>query len=562
MTHWKLYGMADRMRSAPQVSRAFAGAAALAVLLITATSGAAALSKHQTTRASLASSTLNYTRVGSDYTGFGPVRQGNGDVALVNSLIFSNLVKVAPNEKTIVPDLATSWTISPNARVFTFKLRHGVTWSDGSPFTSADVVFTINEACQFGPSPYIGYTPILWWDAVGCTSIQGTQKTLSSVQALGSYEVKVTIAKPDAQWVRGLTDAVYSIVPQHILQGATAKTISTLKFTMSDPVGTGPYVLTKQVFGQYDIFTANPHYFMGEPKIQRIIEHQNLSDATEVAECESGELQLCLDMGATDYAGLSQHHNLVAAYVPTTEMEELEFRTQNPQVSNYLVRQAIIYAVDWPAVFKAVTGGHGTLLHTVLGFDQNAPGLNPYSYNPTKAKQLLQEAHFNFSQSLQFPYSPTADPTWSTMVPAIASYLEAVGINVVQDPESETAWAAQIDGPTPNFAITVNSGGAYGLGPYETAPLVTPCDDPPVLPGFKSCHMASLYAQYQSTNNPAKAKAIAAQIGQIWNTQVPVWQMWQIDNVDAWSPKLGGSFHIFANDRDSFFNIWNWTLSS
>lgn len=534
----------------------------LALPLISVASGVASASASKTTvHASAAGATLNYARIGSDYTGFGPVRQGNGDVALVNSLIFSNLVKVAPDEKTVVPDLATSWTISPNARVFTFNLRQGVTWSDGKPFTSADVVFTINEACQFGPSPYIGYTPVLWWDAVGCSSIQGTDKTLSSVRALGKYKVRVTIAKPDAEWVRGLTDAVYSIVPEHILQGATAKTITTLPFTTSHPVGTGPYVLTKQVFNQYDIFTANPHYFMGAPKIKRIIEHQNLSDATELAECETGELQLCFDLGSTDYATLSKHKNLVAKFEPSVAMEELEFRTQNPQVSNKLVREAFIYAINWPALLKAVTDGHGTLLHTVFGFNQNDKQLNHYAYDPAKAKQLLQQANFDFSQPVQFPYAPTADASWTTMAPAIASYLEAVGIDVVLDPESESAWAAQIDGPTSNFAITLNAGGAFGLGPYETADLVTPCTDPPVLPGYKDCHMTSLYSAYQAATNVKTAAHIADEIGRIWNTQVPIWNMWSIDYLDAWSPKLGGSFHIFANDRDSFFNIWNWTLS-
>src|SRR5579864_3247779 len=67
--------------------------------------------------------TLIMTRISTNEPGFGPTRQAGGNDALVNSLIFSNLVKVAPNEKTILPDLATHWTMSPNARVFTFFLR-------------------------------------------------------------------------------------------------------------------------------------------------------------------------------------------------------------------------------------------------------------------------------------------------------------------------------------------------------------------------------------------------------------------------------------------------------
>jgi peptide/nickel transport system substrate-binding protein len=504
--------------------------------------------------------TLIMTRISSNTTGFGPVRQDTGNDALVNSLIFSNLVKIAPDEKTILPDLATHWTMNSNATVYTFNLRKGVTWSDGTPFTAADVAFTITQAAQLGATPYIGYTPAEWWLVKGATAIAGTTKPLAGVKAIGDSEVQITLAAPDASFVRGLTDAVYSILPQHLLASATAKTISTLPFTTKSPVGTGPYVLTADVPNQYLEFTANPNYFGGVPKIKTVFFKLNVSDASAVAQLESGEMNLVLDLAPSDAAQLDKAHGIVAKFYPSVAAEFLQFRTDNPQVSNYLVREAIYYAVDRRSMLKDLFANEGQVVWTFPGFNQNAPGLNRYPYDPAKAEQLLKEANFDFSKPLQLLYIPGAsgDPLWDQMAPVIQKYLKAVGINAVLDPLSATAWTTVVTSAKPDYALTLQSGGSAGLGPTHSS-IFFNCKDP--LDSFyANCALTNLYAKALTESNAAQQAATYNQAALIINKNVPFATLWLNDNLDANASKLGGTFAIYSNDRDSLFNVEGWTL--
>ncbi|MEI6039565.1 MAG: ABC transporter substrate-binding protein, partial [Actinomycetes bacterium] len=128
----------------------------LAVSLTAIPAQAATTSSKTSAKSAMASAVKNpvvlrMTRLGDISQAFGPTRNSSGSDHLLNALIFSNLVKVAPDEKTILPDLATSWVASADASEFTFTLAQGVKWSDGKPFTAADVISTISMACHFGP---------------------------------------------------------------------------------------------------------------------------------------------------------------------------------------------------------------------------------------------------------------------------------------------------------------------------------------------------------------------------------------------------------------------------
>src|SRR4030081_1255257 len=128
-----------------------------ALLLLSFSAGAAPLAAAQTPP-----STLTFTRL-SDLTPIcPPVHQTDGNQHIIYSLIYSNLVKVAADERTILPDLADSWEVSPDASQFTFHLHPGVTWSDGQPFSAKDVAFTIAQAAQFGAKVYKGYAIPNW----------------------------------------------------------------------------------------------------------------------------------------------------------------------------------------------------------------------------------------------------------------------------------------------------------------------------------------------------------------------------------------------------------------
>lgn len=501
--------------------------------------------------------TLTLTRISDDTAGFGPVRQSTGNDAMINSLIFSNLVKIAPDEKTVVPDLADRWTVSKDAKVFTFFLHKGVKWSDGQPFTAKDVVFTITQAAQLGPSPYIGYQPTEWRQVLGADKIVGTTKPLAGVKAIGDYTVRLTLAQPNAVFVRNLTDAVYAIVPQHLLASATAKTIVTMPFTTSKPVGTGPYILQKYVPNQYVEFKANPDYFRGPAKIQTVFFKLNVKPETAVAQLESGELQFALDLNPNDAPRVQGLKSVKSEFVASPAAEFLQFRTDDPQASDPRVRQAIYYAVDRRQMLKNLVGGHGVIRWTMPGFDQTEPSLNRYPYDPAKAKQLLKAANFDFSKPFQLLYAPDADPLWQQMGPVVQKYLKDVGMNVQLQPVDAAGWTSALVNQKPTFPLTLQSGGSMGLLPDRSS-IYFNCKTP-LQTFYANCNLDALYAKARGQADPAQAAKTYAQVAKILNQQLPYATLWMTENLDAYTKKLSG-VKIYSNDRDTLFGITSWTL--
>jgi peptide/nickel transport system substrate-binding protein len=507
-----------------------------------------------------AATKLTFTRLSDNTPTFGPTSQSTGNDAITNSLILSNLVKVAPDEKTIVPDLAEKWDESEDAKTFTFHLRQGVKWSDGQPFSADDVVFTINQAARFGPTAYIGYVPTQWFQIKGAESVAGTTKDVAGVKALDPNTVEITLEKPNAEYIRNLTDAVYSIVPRHILKDTTDKTIKTAEWTKSNPVGTGPYTIEKYVPNQYIQFKANPDYFGGAPKIPTLFFKLGVKPETAVAQVESGELELVLGFNPTDEDRLKRIDGLKVEYVVSPAAQFLQFRVDNPQVKDKRVRQAIYYAVDRRAMLQNLFGGNGKVLSTLPGFNQEDPELNQYPHDPAKAKQLLTEAGFDFKAPLKLLYSPDIDPFWKQMAPVIQQNLKDVGINAQLDPVDAAAWSAKLADKKPSFAMTLNSGGAMGLSPDRSS-IYFNCKQP-LSTYYANCALDELYIKARSSTDEAVRAPDYAQIAKILNEDVPNLALWQTSSLDAYTTRLGGTFKIFSNDRDTFFDVANWTLSA
>lgn len=501
---------------------------------------------------------LTFTRLGDNTPTFGPTSQNTGNDAITNSLILSNLVKVAPDEKTIVPDLAEKWEASPDAKTFTFTLRQGVKWSDGEPFDADDVVFTLTQAAHFGPTAYIGYVPTQWFQVKGAADAAGTTDPIEGVKALDPNTVEITLDKPNAEFIRNLTDAVYSIVPEHVLKDTTDKTIKSAEFTKTNPVGTGPYTIEKYVSNQYIQFKANPEYFGGAPKIGTLFFKLAVKPETAVAQMESGELDFVLGFNPTDEGRLKKVDGLKVEYVVSPAAQFLQFRVDNPQVADKRVRQAVYYAIDRRAMLQNLFGGNGEVLVTLPGFKQDDPNLNQYEHDPAKAKQLLTEAGFDFKQPLKLLYSPDIDPFWKQMAPVIQQNLKDAGIDAQLDPVDAAAWSAKLSEKKPAFAMTLNSGGAMGLSPDRSS-IYFNCKTP-LSTYYANCDLDDLYVEARSSPDDAVRAPVYAKIAKILNEDVPNLALWQTSSLDAYTERLGGTFAIFSNDRDTFFDVANWTL--
>lgn len=489
---------------------------------------------------------------------FGPWSQSTHSDAMVETLLFSNLVKTGPDGHTVKPDLADSWTTAGDGKIYTFTLHHGVSWSDGKPLTAADVVFTVTKAAQLGATPYIGFQPLKWLEVQGASDIKGTTKPLAGIQAQGSDKVRITLAKPDSTFLASIASAVYAIVPQHALAAATANNVAKLPFSTTKPIGTGPYTLTKYVPDQYLQFTANSHYFRGAPKIKTIFYQPNLKDATVMTQLQSGSAQLAFNLAPEDSSELGRMSGVKSKFVTSPGAEFLQFRVDNPRVADPRVRQAFYYAIDRRNMLSKLFSNHGKVLWTLPGFNQNDAALDKYPYNKAKAKALLKAAHFDFSKPFQLLYSPDIDPLWQRMASVVQGYLKAVGVKLVLDPVDSAKWEADMTAPKPPYALTFQAGGSMGLGPDRSS-VYFQCHAP-VDTFFSDCAVTDQYATASATLNKSAQAAAYAKIGQVLNKQLPFATLWQTDNLYAYSSKLGGGFEIYSDWEQTFSNIQDWTM--
>src|SRR5262245_35645835 len=198
------------------------------------------------------------------------------------SLIYNGLI-THDKDTNIVPDLAESWTLAPDCREVTFKLRKNAKWHDGKPFTAEDVVFTSQLMTHpKTPSPY-----------------KDDFEDVASVEAVDAHTVRVKYKAPFA-------NAVYiwgqSMLPKHLLEKAMLE--GKLKETPQNataPVGTGPYRFQEYRPGEKLTVVANPDYYAGRPSISRVVYRIIPSQATMFLELKAKGIDQA-DLTALQYA--------------------------------------------------------------------------------------------------------------------------------------------------------------------------------------------------------------------------------------------------------------------
>ena len=301
--------------------------------------------------------------------------------AEVTSQIYDGLVRYNRNFK-IVPDLAKSWKISNGGKTITFYLRRGVYWQNGQKFTAKDVMFTYRLMVNpKTPTPYASeYLKVY------------------KAQTIGKYIFRVTYKKPYAP---ALSSWGLSILPEKLLKG---KNLLTTKLR-SRPVGTGPYEFYKWIHGYEIVLKANPHYFMGAPKIKRIV-YKIVPDISSMF--------LMLKSNGISYMGLSPiqykyesngkgFNSKFKKYIhPSLSFTFLGYNLLDPLFKNVKVRRALSYAINKKEIIKGALVGLG--MHCYVPF---MPGtyfydkdVKKYRYNPHKALRLLRQAGWRLKNGI------------------------------------------------------------------------------------------------------------------------------------------------------------------
>jgi len=302
-----------------------------------------------------------------------PVLASDSASSEINGLVYNGLVRY---DKNFVPEgeLAESWSISPDNLTITFRLRRGVTWHDGAPFTSADVMFTYR----------------MYIDPETPTSYAEDYLQVVKAEAPDDYTFRVTYAEPYAP---ALMSWGVSIHPKHLLEGVKLSESPLARH----PIGTGPYVFKRWDAREKLVLEANPDYFEGAPWIKRVVYRIIPDQSTMFLELKSGSL---------DFMGLTplQYDRQTETVAFTRRYNKyrylafgytyLGYNLRRPLFQDKRVRQALSYAINKQELVDGVLLGYGQAATGPYKPDTWVynPEVRRYAYDPERAKALLAEA--------------------------------------------------------------------------------------------------------------------------------------------------------------------------
>jgi|GEM_PF-1052101 len=490
--------------------------------------------------------------------------QASGSQVTVQNLLFNQLVAVDPTDpdgRAIMPDLAVDWQASPDARVFTFELAENVTWHDGEPFTADDVLFTINWTLQ-NFSTFGTFVP-QWRVLDGAQAVidSGTGEATGAVK-IDDYTVELTLAAPNAEFLRRLADTENSIMPEHLLATETADTLRNSDFALRTPVGTGPYKMVQVRPDQYVEFAANPDYFKGAPKIDKIF-WVIVEEAAAYAQLEAGELDLLLRVDPAEADRLAAVDGLTVGSVQGIGVVRLDLRNESELFDTPEERWGVARAVDNAGIVDVLLQGWGTPLYVNPGFMQYDDIVQPYGYDPVAANQLLTAGGFPFDQTVRLMY-PQTFAGYDEIFAVVAQQLEDAGMTVELMPLEESIWIDYLRFQRDKWDINVTSGGSELLSPDRSA-VYFDCDYAGERgewqTGYRNCALDQLFIDARQISDPAGRDAIYRQIAGILYTDMPAVHLWSPDQLYAVTTRLGGGFVMSPNEHYSVKNIETWEMA-
>ena len=339
-----------------------------------------------------------------------------------------------------IPDLATSWTSSPDGKVWTYTIRQGVKWHDGVPLTARDVAFTYNYILTNNLTYYTSYLV-----------------DVTKVEAPNDTTLVITCKRPSAMML-----ALYiPIVPEHLWNKIDGKKAASGSDVPT--VGSGPFKFDTIKPGYYVKMTANPDYWGAKPAVETVLFNVYQDESSLVNDYRVGNLDVALFQLPTSLTGVTQVPGTKTVSVPMVGFSYLGMNCYdspkskgNPLLLDNQVRQAIAWAIDRKSLNQATMGGVAqvgtSVMSPAMGDWHWEPAADQViGYDPAKANQILDDAGYAMGadgvranakgKKLDFRLVALTDyPADLNAAKLISSYLKAVGIKTRLDFKSEAAF--------------------------------------------------------------------------------------------------------------------------
>ncbi len=332
--------------------------------------------------------------------------------------IYDGLVHYKNSELEVEPALATSWDVSEDGLTWTFNLRKGVKFHDGTDFNAEAVVFSFMRLVD-EEHPYYGLGSWSYFDYL-------LGDVLQDVRAVDDYTVEIELKSKFAPFLTYM--GYYS---EYIVSPTAVKKWGEDFF--KHPVGTGPFVFEEWKKEEYITLKKNENYWGEEPKIDTLIWKVVPDNTTRLMELETGQVHAIKSIAPNQLDKVKNNEELKLHQIAGANLFFAALNTTKPPFDDVRVRQAVQYAVNMDRLVDSVYEGMGvravcTLPPNVFSFDKS---MKPYPYDPEKAKQLLEEAGYGDGMELDIYTFVEARPYIARPVDAaeiIRADLSKVGI--------------------------------------------------------------------------------------------------------------------------------------
>jgi peptide/nickel transport system substrate-binding protein len=360
-------------------------------------------------------------------------------------LMYDYLTGSSEKDFSPVPGLAQTWDTSTDGKTWTFHLRPGVTWSDGKPLTSADVVYSFKR--------------VMTADTVENGQYGNYVTYVTDVTAPDANTVVFTTSEPTPAMLR----MAVPILPEHIWKDITGDKAGTYANDTA-VVGSGPFTLVEVRKGQFYRFSANKSYWAGAPKIDELVLRIFADDEAMVQAITKGEIDMVQDISAEAFDALANQPGITRSDSKYSGFNELAFNLGaatvdnepigdgHPALKDKQVRLAIDYAIDRQALVDKVLNKHGSVASGVIPpvypNQHWNPGAAMRGYDPAKANQLLDAAGYargsdgirvgKDGKALKFRlFGRNESKTSTSDVAFIREWLKDIGIDVTIQNMSE-----------------------------------------------------------------------------------------------------------------------------
>jgi peptide/nickel transport system substrate-binding protein len=402
-----------------------------------------------------AASNVTFIYAGAaDPTYLDPALVSDGESFRAARQIFDTLVQLAPGTTKLQPALATRWSVNRNGKIWTFNLRRGVKFHDGTAFNSAAVCANFNRwynwTGPFQDASASYYYRQLFGGFKKNESVGLGPPLYRSCRGAGRYVVRITLNRRSGPFVPSL------VLPAFAMQSPTAmaryganqgQLVSgtfrpTGTYAFSHPTGTGPWKFESWTIGQRYVLVRNNSYWGKRPQLARIIVRPISNNTARLQALQTGEINGYDLVAPQDMPTIRNNSNLRLINRPPFNVAYVTINRAKAPMNNVLVRRAVAHGLDRAGVVRSFYAGravvaHGFLPPAIPGYE---PGVRKYPFNPETSRSLLRQAGLSLPVKIDF-YWPTNVsrpymPSPNLNAAAFKASLERSGfdVNLVSEP--------------------------------------------------------------------------------------------------------------------------------